>query len=403
MDDNMKKYWLEKYKEDKIGTIAKLSQAMQHMAWLREWQRVHGNEPRIKDTKDGRKIDIAVPWSKLDQYWRENSEYGDELTVKFLAERIERGEVSELTDTEIHELSEKENVKWSDGKHSLNPLQGYLYSFAEDITGVFAGREAADSYGNFTPMGVYLHENNGPTDTNITQSLIDDAYSRVFATKLIKRFLQQEGNEEKYKDSLIFKITDAITPEQIAELDKAIVDIAHSPRFEYFMDELEGNVEYEKELEAEIKKEVEIEIKKDSDRIENAHKVFVALETGNLDEILEDPETLKWAKEVYEKEKSAKAQDRSNHSDEAKKAAENIAKDLGLEDVSSEYMSGIMHDEGKPYIGHEDSKGLEKIVKKEDIIKATEEADLTPAETKKGGLISYVKGLVEKIKGMFGR
>lgn len=46
--DDVKKYWLEMYQQDKIGTIAKLSQAMQHEAWLREWKKVHGNAPRIK-------------------------------------------------------------------------------------------------------------------------------------------------------------------------------------------------------------------------------------------------------------------------------------------------------------------------------------------------------------------
>ena len=59
MEKDIKKFWMERYQEDKIGTIAKLSQAMQHMAWLREWQRVHGDEKRIKPiTKkvDGEKV-----------------------------------------------------------------------------------------------------------------------------------------------------------------------------------------------------------------------------------------------------------------------------------------------------------------------------------------------------------
>ena len=129
--EDVKKYWLEMYREDKIGTIAKLSQAMQHMAWLREWQRVHGDAPRIKPiTKkvNGEKVkvgesDIAVSWSELDGFFRAGNEYGDVETVKFLAERIESGDVSALTEQELHDLSERENVKWSDGKHSLNPFQ----------------------------------------------------------------------------------------------------------------------------------------------------------------------------------------------------------------------------------------------------------------------------------------
>jgi len=129
--EEVKKYWLEMYREDKIGTIAKLSQAMQHMAWLREWQRVHGDASRIKPiTKkvNGEKVkvgesDIAVPWSELDEFFRAGNEYGDVETVKFLAERIESGDVSALTEQELHDLSERENVKWSDGKHSLNPFQ----------------------------------------------------------------------------------------------------------------------------------------------------------------------------------------------------------------------------------------------------------------------------------------
>ena len=103
----------------------------------------------------------------------------------------------------------------------------------------------------------------------------------------------------EFKD---FDITSVTTDEQILELDKTITRIVNSPEFQYFLEDIEGNEEYEKELEDEIKREVYIEIKKDSDRIENAHKVYVALETGNLDEILEDPETAKWAKEVYEEE-----------------------------------------------------------------------------------------------------
>lgn len=131
MDEKVKQYWIEKYKQDKIGTVAKLSQAMQHMSWLREWQRTHGDSPRIKPItkkvngekeKVGEK-DIAVPWSELDEFFKAGNEYGDIETVKFLAERIENGDISELTEQELHDLSERENVKWSDGKHSLNPFQ----------------------------------------------------------------------------------------------------------------------------------------------------------------------------------------------------------------------------------------------------------------------------------------
>lgn len=314
--EDLKQYWFKKYGEDKIGTIAKLSQAMQHESWLREWQRIHEDEPRIKPITqkvNGEKVkvgeaDIAVPWSALHQFFKQGNEYGDVETVKFLTERIESGDISKLTQKELHELSERENVKWSDEKHSLNPFQGYLYSFADENTGVFATREASESYGNFTPMSVYRYDNNGPTDCSWSQSIIDDAYSRVFATKLIKRFMEQGHDNGKFELFKNFDITSVTTPEQIAELDKRITTIVHSSEFEYFIEELEGNAEYEKELEDEIKTEVEIEIKKDSDRIENAHKVYVALETGNLDELLKDPETAKWAEEIYEREMKNKGQ-----------------------------------------------------------------------------------------------
>lgn len=64
----------------------------------------------------------------------------------------------------------------------------------------------------------------------------------------------------------------------------------------------EGDAKFEEQFFKGLMEEINIEIKKDSDRIENAHKVFVALETGNLDEILQDPETQKWAIEVYDTE-----------------------------------------------------------------------------------------------------
>ena len=80
--DKVKSYWLQRYKGDKIGTIAKLSQAMQHMAWLREWKRVHGDEPRIKPITqkvNGEKVkvgesNIAVPWSQLHTFFRQGNE-----------------------------------------------------------------------------------------------------------------------------------------------------------------------------------------------------------------------------------------------------------------------------------------------------------------------------------------
>ena len=83
---------------------------------------------------------------------------------------------------------------------------------------------------------------------------------------------------------------------------KIITNITHSWEFENFMMQIYGDSEYEKELEEEIRREVEIEIKKDTDRIENAYKIYVALETGDLDEILEDPETAMWAEKIYERE-----------------------------------------------------------------------------------------------------
>ena len=66
------------------------------------------------------------------------------------------------------------------------------------------------------------------------------------------------------------------------------------------MEMLEGDALFEEKFYDKLKEEVSVEIKKDSDRIENAHKVFVALETGKLDEILKDEETKKWAEKDYE-------------------------------------------------------------------------------------------------------
>jgi len=311
MDEDIKNYWLEKYKEDKIGTIAKLSQAMQHMAWLREWQRMNGDNPRTKDTEDGRKINIAVQWSELDEYWREESEYGDELTAKILEGRIERGDISELTNKEIYNLSEKENLKWSEGKHSLNPFQGYLYDFTAKNAFILETPLGEEDYGKFYPVNEYRWADEfwqGPSDlmpndsehavrTNQTHA----AFQRYYTTRLMQQLLSSK-RDSKYYDFVNFDITSVTTPEQIEELDKKLVEIVQSPEIQVELERLDGNKEFEKRFYKRLKEEVEIEIKKDSDRIENAHEVFVALETGNLDDLLKNDETREWAKSVYLKE-----------------------------------------------------------------------------------------------------
>lgn len=305
-EEDVKKYWLEMYREDKIGTIAKLSQAMQHMAWLREWKRVNGNKPRIKPITqkvNGEKVkvgesDIAVSWSELDKFFRTGNEYGDIETVKFLAERIESGDVSELTEQELHDLSERENVKWSDGKHSLNPFQGYLY----DVTPELEVEE--EKYGKFYPIRDY-EDFGSPQDVETSDERSNEthkAFNRYYTTRLIQKLLRIQGIDSKYYDFANFDITSVTTLEQIEELDKKLTEIIQSTEVQAQLEVIKGNEEYEKLFYDELRQEIDIEIKKDSDRIKNAHKVFVALETGNLDEILEDPETQKLATNAYEEE-----------------------------------------------------------------------------------------------------
>jgi len=311
LNKDVEKFWLERYKEDKIGTIAKLSQAMQHMAWLREWQRVHGDEPRIKpitEKVNGEKVkigeaDIAVKWSRLDNFFRVGNEYGDIETVKFLAERIERGDVSKLTEQELHDLSEKENVKWSDGKHSLNPFQGYLYDFTAKNSYTLELAENGDEYGKFYPMRDYetigRPEEINPEDERFNET--HKAFCRYYTTRLMQQLLSSK-QDSKYYDFVNFDITSVTTPEQIEGLDKKLAEIVQSPEIQTEMNRLDGNKEYERRFYDKLRNEVEIEIKKDTDRIENAHKVFVALETGNLEELLQDEETRKLAVSVYNKE-----------------------------------------------------------------------------------------------------
>lgn len=384
MDENMKKYWLERYKEDKIGTIAKLSQAMQHMAWLREWQRVHGDEPRIKPITqkvNGEKVkigesDIAVPWSQLHEFFRTGNEYGDIETVKFLIERIESGDVSQLTDTEIHNLSERENVKWSDGKHSLNPFQGYLYDFTAKNAFFLETPLGEEDYGKFYPIYEYRWANEswqGPSDLMPNDSEHADrmnqahaAFQRYYTTRLMQQLLSSK-KDSQYYDFVDFDITSVTTPEQIAELDKKLVKIVQSPEMQAELEGLEGNAEFEKAFYDKLRQEVAIEIKKDSDRIENAHKVFVALETGNLDEILEDPETVKWAREVYEAElakEMADLEERVSNPNGSGKSREELAMEIlrsqnpGLDEVFwvQTVENDLKNEEKCPYLNNPISK-----------------------------------------------
>lgn len=314
--EEVKKYWLEMYQKDKIGTIAKLSQAMQHMAWLREWKRVHGYQSRIKPiTKkvDGKKVkvgeaNIAVAWSELDEFFRTGNEYGDIETVKFLTERIERGDTSPLTEQELYDLSERENVKWSDGKHSLNPFQGYLYDFTANNSFILKLAEQKGEYGKFGPIRDY--ENFGcPQDLENSNERTNEAYKsfkRYYTTRLVQELVKILGRKSDYYEFVYFDITSVKTPEQIEKLDQKLAKIIQSPEIQTALEVINGNEEYEKAFYDKLRKEIEIEIKKDSDRIENAQKVYVALETGNLDEILEDDETGKWATKLYEEDRYKK-------------------------------------------------------------------------------------------------
>lgn len=310
--EKIKEYWLKQYSKDKIGTIAKLSQAMQHGAWLREWQRIHGDEPRVKPITqkvNGEKVkvgegDIAVPWSKLHSFFRSGNEYGDIETVKFLSEKIESGDISDLTEKEIHDLSERENVKWSNGEHSLNPFQGYLYDFTDKST-AWIYITCEDDLGEFYPIKIYA---NGVINLMEEEDRIDKAdkaYTRLYSTRLLQQILR-EKQDSKYYDFVNFDITSATTEEQIIELDRIIEMIVNSPEIKDELENIYGDVEYERKFYEKLMEEIKVEVKKDSDRIENAHKVFVALETGELDELLSDPETSRWAKEVYEEENKSR-------------------------------------------------------------------------------------------------
>lgn len=464
MDENVKEYWLSKYKEDKIGTIAKLSQAMQHMAWLREWQRMNGNKPRIKpitEKVNGEKIqigeaDIAVPWSELDGFFRAGNEYGDIETVKFLLERIERGDVSELTNKETLDLSEKENVKWSDGKHSLNPLQGYLYEFSYPRS-YFLEIDSIGNCGNFSELGFYqdliYHKKmterelikEGFTGEELEvaleqecraykESVINDeksfdrenlhvregssvAFARYYTTRFLQKLLK---DDPRYSEFTEYDITSVKTPEQIEELDTKIMQLLESPEIQEKIESIEDRERFERELYDELETEVAVEVKKDSDRIENAHKIFVALETGNLDEIMEDEETARWAKEVYERERA--------ESEAAKKAAEAFVEDIGLKEAvdatianreqGHEYSANlhavkevVAAEEGRT-AEEKPSEPVEEFIKAEttqgiadlprQIATADKDAkimgsDLMPLEKK--GFKEWIKGLINKLKG----
>lgn len=326
--EKMKEFWLGKYQQDKVGTVARVSQAMQHGAWLREWQRVHGNAPRIKpitEKVNGEKVkvgeaDIAVPWSRLPEFFRKGNEYGDVETAKFLRERIESGDTSDLSEKELHDLSERENVKWSNGVHSINPFQGYLYDFTKKNSYLL---EVAtdDDYGRFYPISDYVtgercRRNNGdyPDDIDYAKELeemteeerreylAEIAFSRVYTTKLVKKFINESPKGKKFADFADFDITSVTTWEQIYELDEKLTEITQSDEFQEFIEEKSKTPEYERAFYEELRREVEIEIKKDSDRIENAHRVYIALETGDIDSLLEDPETLRWLEEEYDRE-----------------------------------------------------------------------------------------------------
>ena len=323
--DKIEEDWLNQYSQDKIGTIAKLSQAMQHGAWLREWQRVHGDEPRIKPITQkvkGEKVkvgeaDIAVPWSKLPEFFRLGNEYGDIETVKFLSERIESGDISDLTEKELHDLSERENVKWSDGKHSLNPFQGYLYDFTSENSYTLEPAEQGEEYGKFYPINEYRGageswqglEDLMPNDSEyaVRYNQTHSAFQRYYTTRLMQQLLSSK-QDSKYYEFVDFDITSVTTPEQIAELDKKLAEIVQSPEIQSELERLDGDRDFEEAFYNKLREEVAIEIKKDSDRIENAHKVYVALETGNMDELLADSETARWAREVYERETRGRAE-----------------------------------------------------------------------------------------------
>ena len=79
---------------------------------------------KVQFTVNGEKVkvgeaNIAVPWSKLPEFFRQGNEYGDIETVKFLSERINSGKLEPLTRKELLELSEREKVEY------INFVSGY--------------------------------------------------------------------------------------------------------------------------------------------------------------------------------------------------------------------------------------------------------------------------------------
>lgn len=184
-----------------------------------------------------------------------------------------------------------------------------------------------------------------------------------------------EGREDsEHYDFVNFDITSVTTPEQIQELDRKIAEIAKSPEIEEYLELSEGDAKWEEQFYKGLMEEINIEIKKDSDRIENAHKVFVALETGNLDEILEDSETQKWAMEVWEADLSKGESDR----------------DL--------YKAGIEHSNLGFEYGQEQNieNNLPKVTPKS-IVDTDKEQALTTTEVV--GIKGFIKRLLDRFKG----
>ena len=114
----------------------------------------------------------------------------------------------------------------------------------------------------------------------------------IVLTSSFKKELKQIKKRNKDINKLT-TIVNALANDE--ELDAKLAEIIKLPEIQEDLLIL-ADAEFEKNFYEQLRREVEIEIKKDEDRIKNAYNVFKALETGNLDELFQDPETEKWKK-----------------------------------------------------------------------------------------------------------
>ncbi len=134
----------------------------------------------------------------------------------------------------------------------------------------------------------------------------EELAKRAFATYCTTRFVQavlKSLNNQEFKEFNDFDITSVTTFEQWKELNEKLRKIIGDTEIKNYIESFRGSEKgkvVEERLYSKLKEEVKSELKKDSDRILNAHKIFVALEKGNLDELMQDEETLGIMKREYD-------------------------------------------------------------------------------------------------------